>query len=80
MRNRPKSAMLTSKRCGRRIGKAFPRKKRNRSQALRRQRSPLRVWMKLKRLRQPLTCSGIETLHTLPRYLLLRRRQRLLRS
>ncbi|RXE37531.1 hypothetical protein DB830_14800, partial [Xanthomonas perforans] len=72
--------MPTSKRCGRPIGRAFPRKKHNKSQASQQRPSPLRMWMKPKRLRQPLMRSGIETLHAHPTRLPLRRRQRLLRS
>ncbi|MCL1532424.1 hypothetical protein [Xanthomonas nasturtii] len=81
MRNRPKNVTPISKPCGRPIGRAFPRKKRNRLRALRRHQLPPRMWMKPKRLRQPLMRSGIETLHAHPtRLLLLRRWQRLLRS
>lgn len=78
--SRPKSAMLTSKRCGRLIGKVCLRKKRSKPQALRRQRLPPRMWMKPEHLRRPLMRSEIETLHVHPMRLLLRRRQRLLLS
>lgn len=80
MRSRLRSATPTSKRCAKPIGKVCPRKRRNRSQASPQRPLPLRMWMKPKRLRQPLTCSEIETLHAYPTGLLLRRRQRLLRS
>ncbi|MCC8534873.1 hypothetical protein [Xanthomonas phaseoli] len=79
MRNRLKSAMPTIKHCAKPIGRAFLRKKRNRLRALRRHQLPPRMWMKPKRLRQPLTCSEIEKLHAYSMCLLLRRRRLLLR-
>ncbi|KLC23327.1 hypothetical protein TB9_09440 [Xanthomonas perforans] len=79
-RNRPKSAMPTIKHCAKPIGRAFPRKRRNRSQASQQRPLQLRMWMKPKRLRQPLMRNGIGMLHAHPMCLLLRRQQRLLRS